>query len=119
MDVEIVRSLIDYCYTGIISKQGFVYLIYSYYCNKDSYSYHLGVSEKNVREILSAAKFLKMTPIVEGCEKTLEKNMDSSNCISAWKFAHSEYFKNNTLEYIKRNYEKVIFSVDLKMFFVD
>ena len=68
---------------------------------------HLGVSEKNVREIMSAATFLKITPIIKGCEKILEENMDSSNCISAWKLAQSKHFKNNTLEYIRQNFEKV------------
>ena len=58
---------------------------------------------------MSAATFLKMTPIVEGCEKILEENMDSSNCVLAWKLAHSKRFKNNILEYIRQNYEKVIF----------
>ena len=70
---------------------------------------HLGVSEKNVREIMSAATFLKITPIIEGCEKILEENMDSSNSISAWKLAQSKHFKNNTLEYIRQNFEKVKF----------
>lgn len=26
IDLEIVQSLVEYCYTGILSKQGFVYM---------------------------------------------------------------------------------------------
>lgn len=59
-----------------------------------------------------SAKFLKMTSFHKYCEKVLVEKMDSSNCISTWKFAEnqSEDFENlrdTAFEYIRQNFEKV------------
>ena len=58
------------------------------------------------------ATLLKMAPIAEGCAKIIEKKMDPSNCIWAWRLDKSEYYENLTnisFECIKKNYEKVFF----------
>ena len=60
---------------------------------------------------------LQMAPIAEGCAKIIIKKMDASNCIWVWRLDKSEYYENLSnisFEYIKKNYEKVYFSIYLK-----
>lgn len=71
---------------------------------------YLGVSENNFYETMSSANFFKISSIVESCSEILEEEIDSSNCISIWRFAKSEQYENLSIrafEYIRENYEEV------------
>ena len=70
------------------------------------------LSKINLDKIMKLAIFLKITPIVEGCEKIFGETIDSSNSISTWKSAKSENLdnlRNIAFEYSRQNYEEVFF----------
>lgn len=113
-ELEIFQSLLDYCYTGIISKQEYVYMYNIYKVFKFIHLLNLlGWSMKNIYAIMRLAKFLKMTPTIEICEEELKKKIDFLNCISTWRLAKSEKLENWTnfaFEYARQNFEKVFSS---------
>jgi len=75
---SILKSLIDYCYTGTIL-----------------------ITEDNVVSLIKSADLFQFSKVVEACCRFMSKHLHPSNCVGIWNFSISMNFKTLIRECVK------------------
>lgn len=87
IDFESVSHIVDYAYTGSIH-----------------------IHQENVQNLLGAASLFQILPIQKACAKFLETQIDNSNCIGIFNFAHihnCDSLRQKAREHIDKNFTEV------------
>ena len=92
VDYDVLKSLVDFCYTSSIK-----------------------IESSNVLELLSASNMLQFDGIKHCCSEFLGHRLDPSNCLTIANFADLHTcgtLKDSAIEFSKRNFRQVIQSED-------
>lgn len=87
IDFESVSFIVDYSYTGSIN-----------------------IHQDNVQNLLGAASLFQILPVQKACAKFLETQVDNSNCIGIFNFAHihnCDSLRLKAREHIEKNFTEV------------